>query len=322
MAERAVATTNAASEENMMLRSRQRGVALIIALLVVALATIVIAALLDRGELSLARTRNQLRLAQAQAYAQGLEAYAARVLQLSAQQAAPDSNSSAWAVPLPSTPVPQGTISATMRDRNGCFNLNNLLDTGGLQSTQWTDLFGHLLRALKLDPNLAQVVVDWMLVNPVSSAANGDGFYLAQPVPYRTARHDFRHVSELRLIRGIDGPTYAALAPHVCALPVGTKININTATVPVLMILTNDMTEEQAKSIWQNGHANYIDVSEVLGKLPGVNLQLFDVHSDHFLARGDIVLDGLPFTFYSLIERIDGGSGGGIRVIQRSRGDD
>ena len=61
--------------------ARQRGVALLVALLVVALATVLIASLLDRGELGRARTRNQLREAQAQAYAQGLEVYAARVLQ-------------------------------------------------------------------------------------------------------------------------------------------------------------------------------------------------------------------------------------------------
>ncbi len=58
----------------------QRGVALLIALLVVALATILIAGLLDRGGLTAARTRNALREAQAENYAKGLEDYAARVL--------------------------------------------------------------------------------------------------------------------------------------------------------------------------------------------------------------------------------------------------
>jgi len=62
------------------MKSRSRGVALIVALLVVALATVLIAGLLDRGELAHARTRNSLREAQAQSYALGLEAYAAKVL--------------------------------------------------------------------------------------------------------------------------------------------------------------------------------------------------------------------------------------------------
>ena len=60
---------------------RQRGVALLIALLAVALAVILIASLLDRGELAYARSRNALRGEQAIAYSEGLEAYAAQVLQ-------------------------------------------------------------------------------------------------------------------------------------------------------------------------------------------------------------------------------------------------
>ena len=79
---------------------RQRGIALLIALLTVALAAVLIAGLLDRGELALARTRNALRGEQAEAYAQGLEAYAARVLIKDAPDAG-DSNTDPWAMPLP-----------------------------------------------------------------------------------------------------------------------------------------------------------------------------------------------------------------------------
>ncbi|HEY0232072.1 MAG TPA: hypothetical protein VGC55_12535, partial [Dokdonella sp.] len=41
--------------------------------------------------------------------------------------------------------------------------------------------------------------------------------------------------------------------------------------------------------------------------------------STYFLARGDIVLDDVPFTFFSLIER---GQRGPIHVLARSRGSD
>ncbi|HEX6834232.1 MAG TPA: type II secretion system minor pseudopilin GspK [Rudaea sp.] len=298
---------------------RQRGVALVIALLVVALATILIAVLLDRGELTLARTRNGLRFAQAQAYAQGLEAYAARVLARRGMQAgdSTDNNGSAWAVPLPPTPVPGGTISATMRDRNGCFNLNNLVNASGGIDDNWLHAFTLLLKALRLDPNLAPAVAAWMVAGSSATTGDDDGYYLGLPVPYRTARRDLRHVSELRLVRGIDGGVYARLAPHVCALPAPTRININTATVPVLMTLTDSMTEEQAAALWQNGQAHFTDVATAVGSLPGVKPMLWDVHSDHFLARGEIVLDGLPFTFFSLIEERNG-----IRILQRSQGED
>jgi hypothetical protein len=47
------------------------------------------------------------------------------------------------------------------------------------------------------------------------------------------------------------------------------------------------------------------------------------VKSRFFLAHGDIALDGLPFTFYSLMQRNLGSgqsSAAGIVVLQRWRG--
>ena len=48
----------------------------------------------------------------------------------------------------------------------------------------------------------------------------------------------------------------------------------------------------------------------------------YDVRSNFFRARGQIVIDGLTFTFYSTIHRVDQGADAGIHVIQRSRGTD
>lgn len=304
-------------------RTRQSGVALLVALLVVALATVLIASLLDRGELAFARTRNQLLEAQAQAYAQGLEAYAARVLQQdwALNGGGADSAASAWAVPLPPTPVPGGIIAATMRDRNGCFNLNNLVDASGAPNPPWPDKFRRLLTALRLDPNLADAVTAWMDSRPGSD----DPYYLAQPQPYRAAKRTFIHASELRLVKGVSGDVYAALAPHVCALPPGTRINVNTASVPVLMTLSAITTEQLAQRVWQDGHANYQGLDALQSIVPGIlaESRYYGVSSSYFQARGDITLDGLPFTFYSLIERrLGGGPDSGVRVIARGRGSD
>ncbi|MDR3389161.1 MAG: type II secretion system minor pseudopilin GspK [Rudaea sp.] len=316
----------------------QRGVALLVALLVVALAVVLIAGLLDRGELTAARTRNQLRTIQAEAYAQGLEDYAARVLmQDDANGGQSDTSNDIWAVPLPPTPVPGGEITATMSDLSGRFNLNNLyplFDTSKI----WFGKFQLLLIALKLDPNLAQVVVDWMSID-TGGGGSSDGFYLALPQPYRSAKNIFFHVSELRLLQGVSGDVYAQLAPYVSALPPGTLINVNTASVPVLMTLStlSPITQQTAQALWQQGHANFQTLeafqSAATGVIadcgaapaPGSTAQqqlCFSVRSTYFLARGQITLDGLPFVFYSVIERRRSGPDGGYHVIQRSRGAD
>jgi general secretion pathway protein K len=305
---------------------------LLVALLVVALATVLIAALLDRGELAAARTRNGLRTTQAETYALGLEAYAARVLlQDAANGSSTDTSGDIWAVPLPPTPVPGGEITATMSDLDGRFNLNNLdpkFDTHQV----WLAKFKLLLGALRLDPNMAQIVQDWISTGP--SVQTGDAYYLDLPVPYRRSRNIFLHVSELRLLKGVSGEVYAQLAPYVSALPPGTLINVNTASVPVLMTLTSNstpITQQTAQALWQQGHANFASLSDLSTNQPGLlpdcgtpanATACFDVRSSYFLARGQITLDDLPFVFYSLIERGRGSGNHGIRVIQRSRGAD
>lgn len=306
------------------MKSRPRGVALIVALLVVALATVLIAGLLDRGELAQARTRNGLREAQAQSYAAGLEAYAAKVLmQDLALGNSFDAADSPWAVPLPPTPVPGGTISAVMNDLDGRFNLNNLDPAStNPNATLWFDTFGRLLDALKLDRKLAANIVAWIGGTAATNAAS-DAYYLGQPIPYRAAHRGFMHVSELRLVQGVDGDVYQALAPYVSALPPGTPININTASVPVLMTLLPGLSAEMVQPVWQQGHAHFKTLDELAGVQPALRTvackPCYNVRSNYFLAHGQITLDGLPFEFQSMIERR---SGSGARVLQRGRGTD
>lgn len=301
---------------------RQRGIALLIALLTVALAAVLIAGLLDRGELTLARTRNALRGEQADAYAQALEAYAAAILLKDLDDdPGEDSNTDIWAAPLPPQQVPGGTIFASMRDLNGCFNLNNL----GQGDATWNSMFVRLLNARGVDPEIANAVQQWLGGNGSGSDVV-DGYYLAQPVPYRSAQRMFAHVSELRLVRGVTSEVYAALAPYVCALPAGTPINVNTASVPVLQTLGSGdgISKAQAESLWQNGQAHWTNNFPQEQEWRAITLDpnLSDragVSSNYFLARGDVNLDGVPITFYSLINR---SRGHGIRVLERSRGSD
>ncbi len=297
-----------------------RGVALVVALLVVALATMLVAALLVRGELALARTRNALRATQAQAYAQGLEAYAAKLLAAPSEGA--DTHLSLWAQPMPPQQVPGGILTAQMRDLDGCFNLNNLVPE---HRDAWRALFQRLLKALLLDPRIAQSVEEWL--DPQQADAPAANAYLGRAVPYRAHGGVFTHVSELRLLRGIDAAAYARLAPQVCVLPPGTRINVNTADVPLLQALLGNAqspaTAASVQSVWQNGQAQWSDLTQFWqaasgGRVPAGMAALVDTQSNDFLLRGEILLDDIPFVTFSVLQR----QGGSVRVIQRSRGAD
>lgn len=312
----------------MILRRRQRGVALLVALLAVALAVILIASLLDRGELAFARTRNALRGAQALAYADGLEAYAAQVLMKDrADEGALDTHNDIWSLPLPPQDVPGGRISAQLRELNGCFNLNNLVSPVAGEAAQWRQRLRNLLGALELDPALTGAIVDWLDSDSTIDADGGaeDAAYFSQPVAYRAANRVFAHVSELRLVRGINGEVWQRLSAHVCALPPGSRLNLNTATTPVLMSLDSRITATLAERIRQDGQARWNDVDIALRELEQQGIRIesragLGVASDYFLARAEILLDGVPFSFASLLERTVGGADGGVHALMRVRG--
>src|SRR6185437_11619500 len=176
-------------------------------------------------------------------------------------------------------------------------------------STIWLPKFHRLLKALKLDDALADVIVNWMRADNTPD----DQYYLQLDVPYRPAKRGFVHASELRLVRGVTADVYARLAPEVCALPRGSVININTASPAVLMTLSGIIDEQAAKTLAQDGHANYSSIDDIRALLPGKLIECggtqvpvtscYDVRSSYFLARGDVTLDDLPFTYLSLIER-------------------
>lgn len=302
---------------------RHRGVALIIALLLVAIGTLVVAAMIDDGEMAMARTRNLLREQQAYGYARGLEAYAIEVLRRDlAEGDAVDSRQDAWAHALPPTEVPGGKITGRLRDMNGCLNINQLIrgDTVNEVERQRWD---RLLQILKLDVGLTEAVIDWIDSDstPLPRGAEDLSYLLLTP-PYRAANQPMRHVSELRLVRGIDAEVFAALEPHVCAAPAESALNVNTASLQVLMSLAPDMSEVIARRLYNEGRARYETVDLLMSQLREAGLEPGDgsglsVTSTRFLAESVIDMDGIEIAYFSVIERKPAQP---LRVVARSRG--
>ncbi|MBX3727043.1 MAG: type II secretion system minor pseudopilin GspK [Xanthomonadales bacterium] len=306
---------------------RQRGVALLAAVLVVALVTLLVAGLLDRGLLGQMRALQHSRAAQAVALQQGLELWAARILRDDAARDGVDAAGDAWSHPMPPLPLPEGMAQGRMRELDGCLNLNGLWSRG-----QQADLavarFERLLRVLELDPRLVDAVLDWLDEDDQGRAGGGEeATYAALTPPRRPANGPFVHASELALVAGIDAAILQRLAPHVCAhSDPDSPVNVNTASVAVLMSLHEDIGPGVARRLHQDGrarHASSTDflaaVERELGRPPSPQLALgIDVRSRHFLAEIQIVQAQVPVRLYSLLEREAGT--GLVRVTARSQG--
>jgi general secretion pathway protein K len=302
---------------------QQRGVALIVALLVVALAAMIATRLFTTTSADITRSESQARLLDAQLLSQGMEDFALVLLKRDLDLGdGIDTNNDQWASTLPPLPVPGGRVGGALVDLDGRFNLNTLVRVNGPDPVARAR-FERMLAALKLDIGLADAVIDWIDADSqVSPQGAEDLDYLRADPPYRAANRPVVHVSELLRIKGIDREAYKLLAPEVCALPPETGMNINTLSVVGIMGLADGISLDLAKRLWRGGRAEYRTVTEVVDELTraGVILdpaaiQDFKVSSNYFLARSDVELVDRQYRFYSLLQR----NAGGGRVLQRAQ---
>jgi general secretion pathway protein K len=178
--------------------------------------------------------------AQAEKVADGALQLVLQLLQNdSKDSSATDDLSEAWAQPLPAYPAADGTVTGTIHDAQGQFNLNDLLLADGINaSTPDVDVYRRLLVSLSLNPEpLIASLLDWIDSNDTESPGGGaeDVYYLTLQPPYRPANHLLSSVDELRLVRGYDAKTVERLRPYVSALPERTALNINTVKTPELL---------------------------------------------------------------------------------------
>ncbi len=230
---------------------RERGVALITALLVVALAVVVATAMATHLQVDVRRTANLLHGEQAYAYATAAESWAQVILRTDAGKGNVDSLDEDWASSLPPIAVEGGVVTGHITDLQGRFNVNNLVTAAGAASPPDVAYFRRLLEVLKLDPELAAALVDWIDpdIIPIFPGGAEDEAYLLLDPPYRAANRRLVDISELRLVKGFTPEVVAALLPHVTALPEATAINVNTATPQVLQALAAGLSAEDVQTL-------------------------------------------------------------------------
>ncbi len=331
--------------------ARQGGVALITVLLVVALAAIAAAEMTRQGQLDQRRTGNRLALEQAHQIALGGEQWATAILardrrdgggpgadddgagrgdngddanaQSEQRSAQVDARDEAWARNLPPIPVEGGQVTGAISDAQGRFNINNIVAGGGQINAPALARLERLLAAVEIEPRVAQAIVDWVDADSETTYPRGaeDDFYAGRREPYRAANARIASASELRLVRGIDAEAWAALAPHVTALPGPTPINVNTATPAVLQAVVEGLESDAAEELYdQAGDEPFATIADFrehpLLQGQEIAAEGLSVGSRHFRVRVDVEMGPITYTLYSWLRRDDEGRSS---VLQRSR---
>lgn len=306
--------------------ARQRGIALITAVLMVALATMLAVGVVYRGVLDQRRTATMFAMDQAWEIALGAEAWAADFLQRDLQQSQGDNLSETWAQPLPPLPVEGGSVAGRLVDLQGRFNLNNLVFADGTPNPDTIAQFSRILVALDIEPTWASIMADWIDLDTQPGFPDGaeDNVYLGQAPPYLAANMPITRASEIMALPGFGPERWAKLKPYVTALPVGTTLNVCTAPGIVLDSLSEGVIEfgrsadELAKRRSDGCFPSLNDLRGALGDADYDKLKdSLSESSSYFGATVWVTIGTTDFTLYSLLVR---GQGGLVRPQLRSFG--
>ncbi|MAF83348.1 MAG: type II secretion system minor pseudopilin GspK [Gammaproteobacteria bacterium] len=307
--------------------AHQHGIALITALLVVAITTILAAELAWELHVDIQRSESLLLRNQAIQFARGAELMAADGLRKDYENDTEDNQhcdypGEGWDEEI-TLPFEGGTVRGKITDMQGRFNLNELV-VDGKKNQQTVDFFSRLLERLDLDRNLAAKILDW--IDPDQAEEFGgaeDSTYTTQTPPYRTSNTWFTTTTELMAVDGFIDPLapdkdkYRLLERYVAALPGGQKINVNSAEDPLLLAMAENSGSQDASALRANrpycsiiaaqgSTVAFMDDADGLIK-PEFATRYLDVGSRFFQLKVLVTLGTTQLTMYSLLYRDSNG---------------
>lgn len=242
------------------LRAHERGVALILALLVLVL---LMALVLEFD----ANARRELK--EATAFQEHFKARALTLAGLKAARAIlfedrrvktltghnTETLTDLWAIPLTNLRIGESRLSAQLYDESSKMNLNSVAQGGDtLAGTANIQRLKRLFRRVGVNPDLVDAITDWVDSdeNPRPQGAESVYYRSLQP-PYEASDGPLKTLGEIRLVKGVTEDTLRRLTPYVTIYPQDGQgwINLNTADPLVLQTLDERITSTIALEIVQ-----------------------------------------------------------------------
>jgi general secretion pathway protein K len=298
------------------------------AVLIVALATILAVNVTFRGMVDQRRSANLFALDQGYEVALGAEAWAADILRQDAQDSQTDHLGEIWAKSLPALPIDEGvgTVQGRLEDMQGRFNLNNLVFADGTANDKAIKQLERMLSMLDIEPAWATAIADWIDADTQPGFPDGaeDSVYTGMDPPHLAANMPITRASELMVLPEFGVERFRRLQPYVTALPVGTKLNVCTAPGIVLDSLSESQRQFSLNPEDLAGRrkdACFPTLEDLRGTLDQAEYdQIKDTLSEsstYFRSTVWVTIGTTQFTLYSLLAR---GGAGSVRSVLRSFG--
>lgn len=316
---------------------RQRGVAIITALLLTTLAVTIVASLFWQQQVQVRSMENQRLHLQTKWILRGALDYARLILREDGFMGGSVTTlDGVWATPLAETRLDDyverervegenfnATLSGQITDAQSRYNLNNLASNKVVSAAQVT-VFQRLLTNLQLDPSLAQVTAQAVAKTQTGASttttASTSGSTTDDSTSTTTASTStssnssgssapmaFLQVDDLLSVPGYTPQMVEQLRPFVTALPEATVVNVNTAPAELLAALVAGYSVSEASALVVSRKAAYFtSIGNFNLRLNGKTLVTgitIDVKSSYFLVLSRIRLDRAALDAQSLILR-------------------
>lgn len=192
----------------------------------------------------------------------------------------------------------KGKVSVTIEEENGKLNLNAV-------SEFHDQARRRLLRLRGLPEGISDAVADWVDGDrdPRPDGAEAP-YYQALPAPYLPRDGRMETLGELGLVRGLSPALAQTLSPYATVYGTDWAIDINTAPLPVLMALHDDMTEELARAVIDRRRQKPFASAGELTTVPGMDR----------IANSPGMQLGVKGTTYRLVSRATVGEA--VRIIE------
>ncbi|MDO6474247.1 type II secretion system minor pseudopilin GspK [Alteromonas sp. 1_MG-2023] len=322
---------------------KQRGVALIIVFMIVAIVVVIATDMGSRLQIQIQRAANLKDNNQAYWYAMGAEAFARKSIKTIFDETGDKIViTQPWSQKF-TYPLDNGGIEAQLEDAQSCFNLNalgesddNSNQSSATQTTEAMEAFGRMLEATgdNIDNYTAETVrdslADWLDSDTrMRTYGAEDSEYESREHPYLAANSLMTNQSELRLINGVSPVWLNAILPLVCVLPEDTAlaINVNTLTeerAAILAGLTGLDMSQATSLISSRPQDGWADIDSFLGEPVLAALDLsdeqrswFTVTTGYFILHTKTSYNKATFSLSTLF-KAQGGEN--VSVIRREFG--
>ena len=292
------------------LHQSSRGVAIITALLLTALAITIVASLFWQQQIQIRAVENQRLQLQKKWILRGAVDWATLILREDSKYSLIDDLTEPWAVPLADTSLDQyvqkeedhalaqeAILSGAIQDAQSRLNLTGLATAGKINEQQVL-LFERLLSSLHIDTTLARLAATQIASSqPNESGASSHVRYVG-----------FQYVQDLFIITGFTAEIVKTLEDYVVFLPRATAINANTAPQVVLTaaLASLSLADTQALIV-KRAQSPFHNINELIAQLSGsqttINPQAITLSTNYFLVNGKISLRQNALQIQALVER-------------------